>query len=306
MARLSGRGAMALVELDPQSAEDLVGVDDELTVVVNASLRQSVIAGPPAKIDAVIADLQAKGRLARLVDIEVASHHPMIDSVLPDLRAALADLMPGFPTIPVITTTSGRLGTPTFDADYWADNLRNPVRFTQAVTDAAQRHGTFIEVSPHPRDVRTTTRCRPRTVTASALQRGRRHAGPTPTSSPRTPRTRRRHRTCPSPIRRCRARRGCTPTTGSRRPGLRPPTCAGSFIALPGRRAASMRSVPPARQRRRRRARSGRQRRVRELLGERMLAGTPSDARYGCMWPAISQRSGRDPMLMPPCGSPTR
>ena len=150
MARLSGRGAMALVELDPQSAEDLVGVDDELTVAVNASPRQSVIAGPPAKVDAVIADLQAKGRLARLVDIEVASHHPMIDSVLPDLRAALADLMPGFPTIPVITTTSGRLGTPTFDADYWADNLRNPVRFTQAVTDAAQRHGTFIEVSPHP------------------------------------------------------------------------------------------------------------------------------------------------------------
>jgi phthiocerol/phenolphthiocerol synthesis type-I polyketide synthase A len=150
MARLSGRGAMALVELDPQSAEDLVGVDDELTVAVNASPRQSVIAGPPAKIGAVIADLQAKGRLARLVDIEVASHHPMIDSVLPDLRAALADLMPGFPTIPVITTTSGRLGTPTFDADYWADNLRNPVRFTQAVTDAAQRHGTFIEVSPHP------------------------------------------------------------------------------------------------------------------------------------------------------------
>ncbi len=149
MARLSGRGAMALVELDPQSAEDLVGVDDELTVAVNASPRQSVIAGPPEKVDAVIADLQARGLLARLVDIEVASHHPMIDPVLPEMRAALADVMPGFPTIPVITT-SGRQAPPTFDADYWADNLRNPVRFTQAITEAAKRYGIFVEVSPHP------------------------------------------------------------------------------------------------------------------------------------------------------------
>lgn len=150
MARLSGLGAMALVELDPQSAEDLVAGDDDLTVAVNASPRQSVIAGPPEKIEAVIADLQANDRLARLVDIDIASHHPMIDSVLTELRADLAELTPGIPLIPVFTTTSGRTGTPTFDADYWADNLRNPVHFTEAVTDAARRYGTFIEVSPHP------------------------------------------------------------------------------------------------------------------------------------------------------------
>jgi len=37
-----------------------------------------------------------------------------------------------------------------FDAGHWVDNLRNPVRFTQAVAAAAAEHGTFIEVSPHP------------------------------------------------------------------------------------------------------------------------------------------------------------
>ena len=29
-------------------------------------------------------------------------------------------------------------------------NLRNPVRFSQAVVAAAENHDTFIEVSPHP------------------------------------------------------------------------------------------------------------------------------------------------------------
>ena len=39
---------------------------------------------------------------------------------------------------------------PIFDADYWVVNLRNPVRFSQAVAAAAEKHATFIEVSPHP------------------------------------------------------------------------------------------------------------------------------------------------------------
>ena len=150
MARLSGSGAMALVELNPHAAEALTAHDDELTVAVYASPQQSVIAGPPAKIHAVITELRAQGRLARPIDTDVAFHHPSIDPLLAELRAELAQLKPGYPTIPVITTTSGRHGTPTFDADYWAHNLRNPVHFSQAVTDAAQRYALFIEVSPHP------------------------------------------------------------------------------------------------------------------------------------------------------------
>ena len=36
------------------------------------------------------------------------------------------------------------------DAEYWVANVRQPVRFSQAVAAAAQNHGTFIEISPHP------------------------------------------------------------------------------------------------------------------------------------------------------------
>jgi phthiocerol/phenolphthiocerol synthesis type-I polyketide synthase A len=68
-------------------------------------------------------------------------------TALPELRTALADLAPQPPAVPVITTTGA---APVFDADYWAANLRNPVRFSQAVAAAGADHGTFVEVSPHP------------------------------------------------------------------------------------------------------------------------------------------------------------
>ena len=152
MARLSGQGAMALLELDAAAAEQLIADYPGVTVAVYASPRQTVIAGPPEQVDAAIAVVDAQERLARRVDVDVASHHPIIDPVLPDLRTALADLTPQPPSIPVIVTTGDRAGdgTNVFDADHWAANLRNPVRFAQAIGAAGANNVTFVEVSPHP------------------------------------------------------------------------------------------------------------------------------------------------------------
>ncbi|BBX16453.1 polyketide synthase [Mycolicibacterium duvalii] len=152
MKRLSGQGAMALLELDADAAEKLIADYPGLTVAVYASPRQTVIAGPPDQVDAVIAVVDAQDKLARRVDVDVASHHPIIDPILDDLRAELAGLRPSAPSIPVIVTTDGRPtdGSNIFDAEHWVANLRNPVRFGRAVATAGADHATFVEVSPHP------------------------------------------------------------------------------------------------------------------------------------------------------------
>ena len=151
MARLSGQGAMALLELDPASADALIADYPGVTLAVYASPRQTVIAGPPERVDALIAAVAAQDRLARRIEVDVASHHPTIDPILPELRTALSGLAATTPTIPVVTTTCDHAGAaPVFDAAYWAANLRNPVRFSQAIAAAGADHATFVEVSPHP------------------------------------------------------------------------------------------------------------------------------------------------------------
>jgi phthiocerol/phenolphthiocerol synthesis type-I polyketide synthase B len=151
MGRLAGLGAVALVELDAEATAALIADYPQVTLAVYASPRQTVIAGPPEQIDALITVVQQQDRFAHRVNMEVASHNPIMDPILPELRSALAGLAPKTPTIPFLTTVYDNPGlTPVFDADYWAANVRNPVRLSQAITTAGQNHTTFIEISPHP------------------------------------------------------------------------------------------------------------------------------------------------------------
>ncbi|RDH79052.1 SDR family NAD(P)-dependent oxidoreductase, partial [Mycolicibacterium moriokaense] len=148
MSRLAGQGAVALLELDAEATVALISDHPQVSLAVYSSPSQTVVAGPPADIDALIAAVGAQDRFARRVNMEVASHNALMDPILGDLRSALSDLAPATPTIPFISTVID--GASRLDADYWVANVRQAVRFSQAITAAGQLHGTFVEISAHP------------------------------------------------------------------------------------------------------------------------------------------------------------
>ena len=150
MAQLTDKGAVALLELDAESTESLIASHPGVTVTVYSSPNQTVVAGPAEAVDAVIDSARQRNIFARQVNMEVASHHAMMDPILPELKESLTNLMPGFPVIPVISTVENAGDAPQFDADHWVANLRNPVRFREAIATAGANHCTFIEISPHP------------------------------------------------------------------------------------------------------------------------------------------------------------
>ncbi|MDT5332121.1 MAG: phthiocerol/phenolphthiocerol synthesis type-I polyketide synthase [Mycobacterium sp.] len=154
MSQLAGQGAVALLKLDADATEALIADYRGVSVAGYVSPRQTVIAGPVAPVDAVIAAVSAQNRFARRVNMEVASHTALMDPILPELHTALADLTPGILTIPffstVIEDTTLLDGKPLLDAEYWVNNVRQPARLSQAITAAAQDHATFIEISAHP------------------------------------------------------------------------------------------------------------------------------------------------------------
>jgi phthiocerol/phenolphthiocerol synthesis type-I polyketide synthase B len=150
MSQLAGQGAVALLKLDAEATEALIADYPKVSVAGYIAPQQTVIAGPVAPVDAVIAAVSAQNKFARRVNMEVASHTALMDPILPDLRAALADLRPSMPTIPFISTVVKDTTAPVLDAEYWVANVRQPALLSQAITAAAEDHGTFIEISAHP------------------------------------------------------------------------------------------------------------------------------------------------------------
>ncbi|WP_165845708.1 type I polyketide synthase [Streptacidiphilus pinicola] len=153
MQRLAGRGAMLATELSPHQARELVsGYGDEVCVAVENSPHATVLAGDPALLDKIARELDRRQILCRQVKVNVASHAPLMDEIREDLLAELAALEPSAPHTPMFSTVrSAAVEGPVLDAAYWADNLRQPVRFADAVRHVVEgRTVVFVEVSPHP------------------------------------------------------------------------------------------------------------------------------------------------------------
>lgn len=161
LTRIAGAGAMATVGLDQGAvtAELAANAAESVSVAVLAAPDSTVVAGDTAQVERLVAAWQARGIPTLPIAVDVASHSPQVDPLLPELLTALSDLTPQRPRIPFYSTVlKDSHKVPAFDAAYWCANLRNPVRFSSAVAAAAaDRNLVYVEVSPHPVVARTIT-----------------------------------------------------------------------------------------------------------------------------------------------------
>ncbi len=153
MKRVSGQGAMAVVNLSVDQAQAAIdGYADRLSVAVSNSPQSSVLSGDPIALEAVLDTLRSKNIFCRLVQVDVAAHSPHMDALRGELEAALHELQPHASTIPIYSTVTGKMiNGEDLDAAYWGRNLREPVMFsaaTQQLIDDGVT--TFVELSPHP------------------------------------------------------------------------------------------------------------------------------------------------------------
>ena len=153
MKRVSGRGAMAVVELSLDEAREAIrGYDGRLSVAVSNSSRSTVVSGDVDAIEELLPELERREVFARRVKVDVASHSPHMDPLMAELEAALDGLQAVPAAVPLRSTVTGAPAAgPEMDRLYWTRNLREPVLFSRVVRDlAGEGHDLFVEVSPHP------------------------------------------------------------------------------------------------------------------------------------------------------------
>ena len=149
----TGNGGMALVGLPADQAEQLAAALGTVVCVAGHNgPTTTVLSGPPAELDQILAAAAQRGVFGARIESDVAGHGPQIDPIMDALRAQLAPLRPRPCELPMWGTSRvGRVEGQELDGDWFAHNLRAPVLFYEAVT-ALVAAGTdvFVEVNPHP------------------------------------------------------------------------------------------------------------------------------------------------------------
>ena len=151
LRRVAGQGAMAMVNVPFEHAQERLAGQDAVCAAIAAAPGSTVLSGPTDSLAHVLASWSAELEV-RPIDSDVAFHSPQMDEILAGLRAAAASITAHTPLVPVYSTAMNDPRSDALrDADYWAANLRRPVRLNDAVAAAVQDgHRTFVEVSPHP------------------------------------------------------------------------------------------------------------------------------------------------------------
>lgn len=155
MRKAAGRGAMIVVQLsgaDAQAVSERHG--GRVSVAVRNGPSSTVLAGDPAVLESVERELDERGIFCRRVRADVAAHCAGMDPLLDELRALLPDVRAAHGRLPVISTVHGRTTSGAdFGREYWVENLREPVRFADAVRTSLEqepRPVLFVELTPHP------------------------------------------------------------------------------------------------------------------------------------------------------------
>ncbi len=153
MNRLRGAGGMAVVELSAEGAAERIAPHRKtLTIAAENAPRSTVVSGSPQALDRLLASLESEAIFARRIKVNVASHGPQMDPLVPELVDRTRDVTPRNGAVPLYSTVTGtRLAGAAMDASHWGRNLREPVRFRQAIAAmVSDGIDAFLEVSPHP------------------------------------------------------------------------------------------------------------------------------------------------------------
>ncbi|NVI97088.1 SDR family NAD(P)-dependent oxidoreductase [Myxococcus sp. AM009] len=153
LRRVSGKGAMAVVDLSREQAEaELRGAEDRIAIAVSNGPKATVLSGDPAALKEVLERLEQREVFCRWVKVDVASHSPQMDPLRQDLLERMAGIRPTGSTVLLYSTVTGApIDGRELSAAYWVRNLRQPVLFADAVQRLIQDGNVlFIELSPHP------------------------------------------------------------------------------------------------------------------------------------------------------------
>ncbi len=146
-------GRMLAAGLDARQAEEFAeSFRDEVAVAAFNGPNSVTFSGEASALEEIARTLDVRGVFNRFLQVKYAFHSPQMDAVKDELLSALGELetSPGY--VNLFSTVTGALADGRdLTADYWWRNVREPVRFSAAISALSLRgHSLFLELGAHP------------------------------------------------------------------------------------------------------------------------------------------------------------
>ncbi|TAM03956.1 MAG: type I polyketide synthase, partial [Paraburkholderia sp.] len=153
-ATTRGTGRMAAAGIGEAQACELIerlGFADDIEVAGINSPQAVTLAGSLAGLLVIQEALAASGQFFQLLDLDYAFHSRHMDAIEKTVYERLADIAPRAGECRFVSTVTGApLDGTALDADYWWRNIREPVRFGEAIARLVNEGvRLFVEVGPH-------------------------------------------------------------------------------------------------------------------------------------------------------------
>ncbi|MET8977518.1 type I polyketide synthase [Streptomyces sp. NPDC004539] len=200
-------GAMIAI----QATEDDVAATlrDGVTIAAVNGPTSVVISGDPDTAEELAALWTERGTRTSRLNVSHAFHSHHMNPALDEFRSVASELTFHQPKIPIISTLTGKISDDLTTPDYWTDQLRNTVRFHQALTTLeTQGVTTTLELGPTPTFPTATPLLRKNQPEPQSLYATLHTTGttvpvhpPTPAALPTYPFQRTRHWLSPLPTR---------------------------------------------------------------------------------------------------------
>lgn len=149
----TGKGGMLAVGLSMEEARKLLdGYGDRVSIGAVNGPEMLTLSGDLGPLGRIAQLLESRGVFNRQVRVQVAYHSHHMDLIRGMMLKDLGQVQGVKSTIPLYSTVTGRREDGKhINGQYWYQNARNPVLFTDALSAMlSDGFDTFVEIGPHP------------------------------------------------------------------------------------------------------------------------------------------------------------
>ncbi len=151
--RASGKGGMLAVGLSLEEARKLIeGFEGHVSIGAVNGPEMLTLSGDSEPLQLIAQMLETRGVFHRPVKVQVAYHSHHMEPIKAIMLKSLAQVKGVKTTTQLYSTVTGkRADGKHLNADYWFQNARQPVLFTDALNSMiSEGFDTFVEIGPHP------------------------------------------------------------------------------------------------------------------------------------------------------------